>query len=79
MALWCSRCPQQCRKQTYALVYGEFTLSLIFTFTFMHLADFYPKRLTIAFRLYICQYMCSLGIDLPLSHTGTHYVFSYDM
>ncbi len=34
-----------------------------FTFTFMHLADaFYPKRLTIAFMLYIfCQYMCSSG------------------
>ncbi len=32
-----------------------------FTFTFIR--RFYPKRLTIAFRLYIfCQYLCSLGI-----------------
>ncbi len=31
----------------------------------MHLADaFYPKRLTIAFKLYIFnQYVCSLGIE----------------
>ncbi len=49
-----------------SLVFGDWFFSII-TFTFYIYAfsrRFYPKRLTIAFRLYNCnQYMCSLGIE----------------
>ncbi len=33
-------------------------------FTFTHLADFYPKRLTVhSGYIFFCQYVCSLGIE----------------
>ncbi len=37
---------------------------IIYIYIYAFSRRFYPKRLTIAFRLYIfCQYMCSLGIE----------------
>ncbi len=43
---------------------GFFTSLFFFTYIYAFSRRFYPKRLTIAFRLYIFyQYMCSLGIE----------------
>ncbi len=64
--------------------YMKIFLLCAFTFTFMHLADaFYPKRLTTAFRLYICIVSICVPWEsnpqplrckrnaLPLSHRNT--------
>ncbi len=53
----------QCRKERCIVIISCYSL-YITAYMYAFSRRFYPKRLTIAFRLYIFnQYVCSLGIE----------------